>query len=82
MAITFDDVITRVKQQLLGYTKDQASVSYLTQPMTATDTSFSVDPETVTNLSRGLVEIGDEMILVKKYDRASGIVTEIGRAHV
>ena len=78
MAITFNDVITRVKQQLLGYTKDQASVSYLTQPMTATDTSFSVDPETVTNLSRGLVEIEDEMILVKKYDRASGIVTVFG----
>lgn len=78
MAITFNDVITRVKQQLLGYTKDQASVSYLTQPMAATDTSFSVDPETVTNLSRGLVEIDDEMILVKKYDRASGVVTVFG----
>jgi len=78
VAVTFKDVITRVEQQLLGYTKDQASVSQLVQPMTSTDTTFSVDTETVTNLSRGLVQIGDEMILVKKYDRTSGVVTVMG----
>lgn len=78
MAVTFDQVVQRVKQQLLGYTRDQASISYLVSPMTATDTTFSVDPETVNNLSRGLVEIGDEMILVKKYDRSTGTVTVFG----
>ncbi|HEY6021928.1 MAG TPA: hypothetical protein VIY48_19290 [Candidatus Paceibacterota bacterium] len=78
MAITFDDIVTRVKQQLLGYTKDQASVSYLAQAMTATDTTFLIDPETATNLSRGLVEVEDEMILVKKFDRGSGTVTVLG----
>lgn len=78
MAVTFKDVVSRVEQQLLGYTKDQASVSSLVQPMTATDTTFLVDPETVTNLSRGLIQIGDEMILVKKFDRSSGTVTVMG----
>ena len=78
MAVTFKDVVSRVEQQLLGYTKDQASVSQLVQPMTATDTTFSIDPETVRNISRGLVQIGDEMILVKKYDVTSGIVTVMG----
>lgn len=78
MAVTFKDVVSRVEQQLLGYTKDQASVSMLTQPMTATDLTFSVDTETVTNLSRGLVQIGDEMILVKKFDKTSGVVTVMG----
>lgn len=75
MAVTFNDLISRVKQNLLGYTKDQASITYLVQPMTATDTTFSVDPETVTNISRGITEIGDELLLVKKYDRPSGSVT-------
>lgn len=75
MAVTFSDLVSRVNQQLLGYTKDQASITYLTNTMTATDTTFTVDPETVTNLSRGLVEIDDEMLLVKKYDRSTGIVT-------
>lgn len=78
MAATFAQIVSRVKQQLLGYTRDQASISYLTAPMGAADTSFLVDTETVTNLSKGLVEIDDELILVKKFDRSTGIVTVIG----
>lgn len=77
-AITFDLVVQRVKQQLLGYTRDQASISYLTSPMTDTDITFQVDTETVTNLSRGVVEIDDEMILLKKYDRTTGMCTVFG----
>lgn len=75
MAVTFDQLVSRVKQQLLGYTRDQASISYLTEPMGATDITFQVDTETVTNLSRGLVEIDDELMLIKKYDRPTGTVT-------
>jgi len=43
--------------------------------MGASDATFQADPETVTNLSRGLAEINDEMLLIKKYDRSSGTVT-------
>lgn len=75
MAVSFDQLVSRVKQQLLGYTRDQASISYLTAPMGASDTTFTVDIETVTNISRGLVEIDDELILVKKFDRPTGLVT-------
>lgn len=75
MATSFDQLVSRVKQQLLGYTRDQASISYLVAPLNATDTTFAVDVDTVTNISRGLVEIGDELMLVKKFDRASGTVT-------
>jgi len=78
MAITFDNIVSRVKQQLLGYTRDQASISYLVAPMTASDITLQVDPDTVTNLSRGLIEIDDELMLVKKLDRASGTVTLFG----
>lgn len=75
MATSFDQLVSRVKQQLLGYTRDQASISYLTADLNATDTTLTVDVETVTNVSRGLIEIGDELMLVKKFDRASGNVT-------
>lgn len=78
MATSFDQLVSRVKQQLLGYTRDQASMSNLAADMTASDTTFSVDPETVTNISRGLVEIDNELILVKKFDRSSGLVTVQG----
>lgn len=72
---TFADLVSQVKQQLIGYSKDQATITYLTQPMTSSDTTFSVDPETVTAVTRGVVEIDDELLLVKKFDRASGVVT-------
>lgn len=75
MAVTFNQLANRVKQQLLGYTRDQASITYITEPMTATDTTFQVDTDTVTNISRGLVEIDDELLLVKSYDRSTGTVT-------
>lgn len=78
MATSFDQLVSRVKQQLLGYTRDQASISYLTAPMAPTDTTFTVDPDTVTNISRGLVEIDSELIMVKSFDRASGVVTVLG----
>lgn len=78
MAVTFSNIVDRVKQQLLGYTKDQASISYLVEPMAADAVSFHADEETINNLSRGLVEIGDELILIKKYDRVTGIATVFG----
>jgi len=80
VAVTFNDLVQRVKQQLLGYTKDQAAISFLVQPMTDTDLTFMADTETVTALSRGLIEIDDEMMLVKKFDRTSGTVTIMGDA--
>lgn len=75
MAATFDLITQRVKQQLLGYTRVQESISYLVQDMTNTDVAFQVDPETASGLSRGIVEIGDEMLIVKKVDRSTGLVT-------
>jgi len=72
---TYNDLVSRVKQQLLGYTRDQASISYLTAPMGAGDTSFVCDLDTVVNISRGLVEIDQELLLVKSRDKTTGTVT-------
>lgn len=72
---TYNDLVSRVKQQLLGYTRDQASVSYLTAPMGASDTTFVCDLDTVQNISRGLVEIDQELLLVKSRDKTTGTVT-------
>lgn len=72
---TFADLVAQVKQQLIGYSKDQATITYLTSSMTDSDTTFNVDTETVTAITRGVVEIDDELLLVKKFDRPSGVVT-------
>lgn len=75
---TFDQLVKQVRQQLLGFALNQESVSYLTVAMTAGDTTFQADGETILNLSRGLVEVDDELILVKKWDQTSGTVTVMG----
>lgn len=72
---TFADLVAQVKQELIGYSKDQATVTYLTQPMSPTDTTFMVDQETVKSITKGVIEIDDEMMLVKKFDATSGVVT-------
>lgn len=75
---TFDQLTRRVRQQLLGFAMNQESVSSLASAMGASDTTFTADAESVINLSRGLVEIDDELILIKKWDQSSGLVTVMG----
>lgn len=78
---TFADLVVRVRQQIMGYAKDQQALSELAQPMTAADTSFSVATSTIGNISQGLVEIEDELILVKSYDPTSGVAQVMGGAN-
>jgi hypothetical protein len=78
---TFDQLVKQVRQQLLGFTLNQESVSELAIAMTAADTTFTCDTSTVTNLSRGLVEIDDELVLIKTYDPTSGVVSIMGLAN-
>ncbi len=78
---TLDQIVARVHQELMGFTQSQESMSELAAPMLAADTSFMCDPATVTSLSRGLVEIDDELIQVKTYDGTSGVVSVLGLAN-
>jgi hypothetical protein len=78
MATSFDGLVQRCRQLLMGFTKTQESMSELAANMGATDTTFTVDATTVTNIGRGLVEIDDELILVKAFDSTSGTVTVMG----
>lgn len=78
---TFDQLVTKVRQQLLGFSMNQESMSELAAPMGAADTTFTCDTGTIQSLSRGLVEIDDELILVKSYDGANGVVSVLGLAN-
>jgi hypothetical protein len=75
---TFEQLVNRVRRELRGFTLDQASMSTLAQDMLASDTTFTVDLDDVAEISRGLVEIDDELILVKSYDASTGLVTVMG----
>jgi hypothetical protein len=75
---TFDGILARIRQQAMGYAKDQTAYAELAAGMAADDTTFTCTADTVTSISRGLVEIDDELILVRGFDRASGVVTVMG----
>lgn len=75
MAISFDQILTRVRQQVQGFTQDQEQYSTLTANIAPTDTTFTVDTATATNVFRGTIEIDDELFLAQSIDRSSGIVT-------
>jgi len=69
----FVDLIDETALSLTGYTNRQDQATYLTAPMSATDLTFTVADGTV--LTRGLVEIDDELIWVDSFDRTSNVAT-------
>lgn len=75
MAISLADLEGRIKQLLQGYTRNQEQITWLTAPMTASDTTFTVDASTSKLVSRGLVQIGDELLLVNTFNSNTGLVT-------
>lgn len=75
---TLEDLRQRVRSQVMGFTRDQQQVSELASPMTSGDTSFTLDSNTSRNISRGLVEIDDELILVKSLDATTNVASVLG----
>lgn len=75
---TFDGLLARVRQQAMGYTKDQEAYAELAASVAPTDTSFTVGTDTVDSISTGLVQIDDELLLVKSYTGTSGVVQVLG----
>ena len=70
---TYLDLVNETHLALTGYTNRQDQATYLTAPLTATALSFQVADGTV--LTRGLIEIDDELIWVDKFDRTTNTAT-------
>ena len=69
-SLTVASLITEVQDTIRGYVLDQAQSTTLSGSITANATTFAVmDP---TQVSRGLVEIDDELVYVTVVDPASG----------
>jgi hypothetical protein len=78
VAISFDQIIQRVRSQIQGFTLDQDQYSVLQSGMLATDTTFTVATSTADNVFRGTMEVDDELIQVQSIDRTTGIATVLG----
>lgn len=61
---TLADMTEQVISDLSSYVRTQDSLTVLTASMTDSDTSMTVDD--ISGLSKGLVEIGDELVYVKR----------------
>ena len=70
---TFQNIVDETILALTGYTNRQDQATYLLANMGSSDLTFQVADGTV--LTRGLVEIDDELIWVDSFDRTSNTAT-------
>ena len=71
MTMNFADMVDEVLLNISGYTQRQDQATYLIADIDENATQFQVADGNV--LSRGLVEIDDELVWVDHFDRAEGI---------
>lgn len=73
---TLNELTEQTLGEISAYVKNQESVTVLTSAVTAGAVTMLVDD--VTSLSKGIVEIDDELIYVKKAIQASGTIQVLG----
>jgi hypothetical protein len=70
---SFSDLVDETLIALSGYTQRQDQSTYLTVAMTDTQLTMTVSDAAV--LSKGLVEVGDELMWVESFDRSTNVAT-------
>lgn len=70
---TFADLVDEVSAELHGMTEDLEQATFLTAEIGAADLTLQVDD--ASQLSRGLIEIGDELLWVTRIDPQNNNVT-------
>jgi len=69
----FKDIVDETALALTGYTSRQDQATYLLSDITSTATSIQVADGTV--LTRGLIEIDDELIWVDSFNRTTNVAS-------
>lgn len=73
---TLNQLVEQTIGEVNGYVKNQESVTIATNVVTAGDITISVDEATA--LSKGIIEIDEELLYVKKAIAASGTIQILG----
>lgn len=76
---TFGSLIDEVITSLQGFGTDNDQVCTLTETLSASATSFAVDDSD--SISRGLIEIGEEILYVSSADNGNVLITPWGRGY-
>ena len=69
---TLEQMTDRIETLLHGYSMNTESTTWLTAPATTSDTSISVNDSSV--VSRGFVQIGDELMYVNSTNNIDNIL--------
>lgn len=70
---TFLEIVEDTSSEVSSYVRNQESITVLTQAATDSDLTLTVDDASA--ISRGLAEIGDELIYVKSVNTTAGTIT-------
>jgi hypothetical protein len=70
---SFSDLVDETQISLSGYSQRQDQATFLTQDMN--DSQLLLTVADAGSLSRGLIEIGDELMWIDSFDRTSSVAT-------
>jgi hypothetical protein len=70
---TFLEIIEDTLAEVSSYVRNQEAITVITQTATDSETTLTVDD--ASSLSRGVVEIGDELIYIKSVNQTAGTVS-------
>lgn len=72
---TFGEMVDEVKQNLAGFTLNQERVTYLAETIDSDDTTLKVGD--ISNLTKGIVEVDDELMYVASFSKSESTITII-----
>ena len=74
MTTTFSDIVNEVLINLQGYTMQQDRATSLSAAVTTTTTT-TINVSSTTDIGKGIIEIGEELMWVETFDRVANTLT-------
>lgn len=74
MTTTYSDIVNEILINMAGYTMQQDRATSLSSPITSTTTT-SVSVTSTTDIGKGIIEIGEELLWVENFDRVGNTLT-------
>jgi hypothetical protein len=71
---TYSDIVNEILINMAGYTMQQDRATSLSSPITSTTTT-SVSVTSTTDIGKGIIEIGEEILWVENFDRVGNTLT-------
>jgi len=74
MTTTYSDIVNEILINMAGYTMQQDRATSLSSPITSTTTT-SISVTSTSDIGKGIIEIGEELLWVENFDRVGNTLT-------